>query len=400
MAALQIYDRRERAIVGAADRVLGMASAIAHPFRHRARPQTPARVLLLRLERIGDLVMALPAIRDVRALAPSAMIDLAVGSWNMPLATALPYVNRVEQVDAGWLSRGEQNRHRISLVSVARRWRERSYDIAINFEPDIRSNLLLAASGAAWTAGWVSGGGGALLDFRMDFDTRAHTTANARRLVAGVFERMPAPSIEPLLAIPEAARRAARARISSPRTGPLIAIHVSGGRLVKQWEPEKFADVALRLATERGARIVLTGSAGDRSLVDRVKAPLPAGQVLDVSGEIDLLALAALLEQVDVLVTGDTGPMHIASAVSTPIVAVFGPSDPVRYAPSGEADRVIRVDLPCSPCNRIRLPPEQCVGHIPECLTSIPAARVYEAVLSSLEHTTRHRRRSVNPATA
>ena len=119
--------------------------------------------------------------------------------------------------------------------------------------------------------------------------------------------------------------------------------------------------------------------------------------MIDVAGEIELPELAAVLEQIDLLLTGDTGPMHLAAAVRTPIVAVLGPSDPVRYAPSGAADRIIRVDLPCSPCNRIRLPPERCVGHIPECLTSIPAARVFDAVISSLDQISA---RSANHATA
>jgi ADP-heptose:LPS heptosyltransferase len=134
-------------------------------------------------------------------------------------------------------------------------------------------------------------------------------------------------------------------------------------------------------------------------MVDVVKAQIPADQAIDVSGKIDLPELAAVLEQLDVLLTGDTGPMHLAAAMRTAIVAVFGPSDPIRYAPSGAADRIIRVDLPCSPCNRIRLPPERCVGHIPECLTSIPATRVFDAVLSSLDQVS-HQRRSANHATA
>ena len=401
MHSLQIYDSRERAVVGAADWLLMLAAAAARPFRRRTPPDSPKRILLLRLERIGDLLMALPAIRDVRTLAPSAEIELAVGSWNAALAAAAPYVNRVEQVDAPWLARGDARRGS-ALLAAARRWRRRRYDLAINFEPDVRSNLLLAASGARWTAGWVSGGGGALLDLGLEFDPKAHTSENARRLVAATFERSAIPSTEPLLVIPEAARRAAGERLAARGRGPLVGIHVSGGRLVKQWDPERFAEVARRLATERGATIVLTGGAQDRAMVDVVKAHVPAGQVIDVAGEIDLPELAAVLEQIDLLLTGDTGPMHLAAAVRTPIVAVFGPSDPVRYAPSGAADRIVRIDLPCSPCNRIRLPPERCVGHIPECLTSIPAARVFDAVLSSLDQISASRRppRSANHATA
>jgi ADP-heptose:LPS heptosyltransferase len=104
---------------------------------------------------------------------------------------------------------------------------------------------------------------------------------------------------------------------------------------------------------------------------------------------MDLPNLAAALEQLDVLVTGDTGPMHLAAAVHTPVVAVFGPSDPARYAPRDPMHRVVRVDLPCSPCNRIRLPPERCTGHIPDCLTGIDVESVYRAVTATLEHSLR-----------
>jgi ADP-heptose:LPS heptosyltransferase len=155
---------------------------------------------------------------------------------------------------------------------------------------------------------------------------------------------------------------------------------------VKQWEPEKFGDVARRLAAKRDATIVLTGSKPDRSLVDSIRKAVPAGQVVDVAGEIDLLLLAALLQRMDLLITGDTGPMHLATAVGTPVVAVFGPSDPRRYAPAGAADRIVRIVLPCSPCNRIRLPPVRCTGHTPDCLAGIPADAVFEAALSVLDH--------------
>ena len=82
-------------------------------------------------------------------------------------------------------------------------------------------------------------------------------------------------------------------------------------------------------------------------------------------GRLDLVELAGLLASLDLLVTGDTGPMHLASAVDTPLVALFGPSDPRRYGPTSPRQRILRVDLPCSPCGQVRLPPERCRGHVP-----------------------------------
>lgn len=383
LSRLHISDPRERAIVAAADRVLGAGAAVARVFRRRQRPTAPRRILLLRLERIGDLVMALPAIADVRALAPDATIDLVVGSWNRRLAEAIRSVTSVRTLDAEWLAREGGGLGVPTLLRAARAWRRDHYDLAINFEPDVRSNLLLAASGAAWTAGYRSGGGGPLLDAAFDYDVARHTTDNALRLVASTFERTPPISSDANLVLPPSAVAAAAERLAGSH-GLLVGLHASGGRAIKQWEPARFAEVARRLVVATEATIVLTGSPADRAIVDEVKATLPPGRVIDVAGAIDLLELAAILQRLDLMLTGDTGPMHLAAAVGTPVVAVFGPSDPARYAPRGPSDHVVRVSLPCSPCNRIRLPPARCVGHTPDCLALVATDDVFDAAMAVL----------------
>jgi len=118
--------------------------------------------------------------------------------------------------------------------------------------------------------------------------------------------------------------------------------------------------------------------------VEAVRSRLAGYRVIDVSGDIDLTVLAAVLQRLDLLITGDTGPMHLAVAVGTPVVAIFGPSDPARYGPRGPHDRIVRIDLPCSPCNRIRQPPARCVGHTPDCLSFLPATLVADAALDAL----------------
>lgn len=382
---LQIPDLGERTLVRTADAVLAVVSTMKRPFARSSNGTEPARILLLRLERIGDLVMALEAIRDVRALAPQAHIDLAVGSWNAALAGAIPSIDRVETLDARWLAREGEGTGMTGLLLAARRWRTRGYDLAINFEPDVRSNLVAAAAGAARTAGWASGGGGPLLDVALDYDPTTATAANARRLVERVFGRAAPAIARPLLAIPEAATAAAAARLRAGAGRPLVGVHVSGGRAIKQWPPDRFAEVGARLADTRNAVIVATGAPGDRALVSGLQAALAPRLVIDAVTDDGLLASAAILAQLDVLVTGDTGPMHLASAVGTPTVAVFGPSDPARYATRGPADRVVRVDLPCSPCNRIRRPPERCVGHTPDCLVGVSSDAVLAAAIAVLD---------------
>lgn len=379
---LQIYSRRDRALVGSADLALAVA-APAIKLARRSPVQPPQRILLLRLERIGDLLMSLEAIEDVHQAAPAAEIDLVVGSWNAELARRIRGIRRIERLDAAWLSRERSGLTLAAMLRRGRSWAAREYDLAINFEPDIRSNLLLAVSRASRTVGFSSAGGGALLDVALPYDPKAHTTSNAQRLVAAVLD-VPPRTTRARIEISADERRRARESVAGRRR-PLIGLHVSGGRAIKQWDPARFAELALRLARARKVTIVLTGSPGDRPLVEPVARALATADVIDCIGALDLPGLAAVIEQLDVFITGDTGPMHLAAAVETPVVAVFGPSDPARYAPRDPMHRIVRIDLPCSPCNRIRLPPARCAGHIPDCLTGIDVEMVYRAVEATLD---------------
>ena len=386
MARLTIYDRRERALVRLADALLfpiKLARRIGTPQRLADRVRSakgPRRILCLRLERIGDLLMTLPALAELRALAPDAEIDLVVGSWNLDVARAIPGITRVETADAAWLTRDGKGTAAAPLLARAVAWRRRKYDLAINFEPDIRTNLTLGAAHAARAAGFVNGGGGAVLDIALDYDVTVHTEDNALRLVRAALGASTGAAPVPALAIPDDTRGEAARRLAALPGPRHIGIHVSGGRAIKQWPESRFREVAEQLVRHRNASIVLTGAPGDRAQADIVRSGLPGERVLDLTAGTDLLTTAAIIQQLHVFVTGDTGPMHLARAVGTPIVAIFGPSDPRRYGPRGVHDVIVRIDLPCSPCNRIRLPPARCVGHTPDCLNGVGTAQVLAAI--------------------
>lgn len=425
---LQIPDRRERWLVGCADAALAPFAAMRGWRRVPAPEVPPRRVLLLRLERIGDLLMTLDAIRAVRARAPAAEIRLVVGSWNAALARLVPAVDRVESLDAPWLS---QEGTRSSVREVAARilrWRRHDFDLAINFEPDVRSNALLAAGGARRRIGYATGGGGGFLTGALRYDRGTHATANALRLVEralpagraspgtgpprGIHEPCPdgrraaqrAPSgaraprgirasvrpgiagpdpagADPPLRIPaDAETRAARRLASHAGRGPLIGVNPGAGRAVKEWPAACFAAAAAALAESEDATIVLLGSASDAAATAGVRAALPRGvRLIDLAGDAPLVDLAAVLRRLALLVTPDTGPMHLAAAVGTPVVGIFGPSDPVRYAPLSPRAAVVHADLWCRPCNRMRRPPRRCSSGTPDCLARVGVDAVVDA---------------------
>jgi ADP-heptose:LPS heptosyltransferase len=382
---LQIYDSRERLIVGCADALLRGSAAAVRWWPARRPPAVARRILLLRLERIGDLLMTLGALESVRARAPHAEIHLVVGSWNASLARLVPGIDSHETLDVPWLARQDAGASVGALVRRAWAWRPRGFDLALNFEPDIRSNLLLALSGAPRRVGFSSGGGGAFLTSALSYAPTAHTAANALRLIDAalpVAAGTAGPTTRyPRLPVPDEARREARRLLGNADASRLlVGLHASGGRPIKHWHPDRFAQVATRLARGLPATIVLTGTPEDRALVDRIISVLPADvTVLDVAGSMALPVFAGLLEQLSLFVTGDTGPMHLAAALGTPVVALFGPSDPGRYGPLTDRARVVTADLWCRPCSRVRRPPARCVGHVPDCLNSIDVEAVCRA---------------------
>ena len=348
----------------------------------------PTRVLLLRLERIGDLLMTHGAITQTRRLWPDATIDLAVGSWNVPLARLIPEVSRVDVVDVPWLAREGTGLSWSGLTARARGWRARRYDLVINFEPDIRSNFLAWQSGAPRRVGYWTGGGGAFLTDALAYDPATHVATNAQQLLTRIDARAASlPADPPRFALDESSEAAAtRILAGVPESHRLVGLHVSGGRESKQWHLARFAEVGRQLAQEPDVTIVLTGGAGDRPLVDVVKAELGAATVVDSAGALDLPGSAALLSRLTMLITGDTGPMHLAASVGTPVIALFGPSDPRRYGPLATHQRVLRVQLPCSPCGQVRLPPERCRGHVPDCMDGITVDAVVDAAQRWLRH--------------
>jgi ADP-heptose:LPS heptosyltransferase len=218
-------------------------------------------------------------------------------------------------------------------------------------------------------------------------DPRAHIAENAKALVARAFEPLRGSTAEvsgasgPLLDIPEHARRTAAQLVAMPQDGtPVVGIQPATGRRVKEWDPARFAEIGSHIARTRGATIVLIGSTSDAAVLDAVRAAWPPDvPLIELPRDVDLVVLAAVLERLSLFITGDTGPMHLAAAVDTPVLAIFGPSLPTRYAPLSARSRIVRIDIHCSPCNLMRQPPARCLDRVPDCLAGITSADVLRA---------------------
>jgi len=190
-----------------------------------------------------------------------------------------------------------------------------------------------------------------------------------------------------LLNIPDAARRRAAELVGTATlSAPLVGIQPATGRRIKEWDPVRFAELGAEIARTRGASVVLIGSAADKLVLDAVRHAWPSGvPITELPPDVDLVVLAAVLERLSLFITGDTGPMHLAAAVGTPVLAIFGPSLPTRYAPLSPRSRIVRIDIHCSPCNLLRQPPTRCLNRVPDCLAGIATADVLRAANEMLD---------------
>jgi ADP-heptose:LPS heptosyltransferase len=166
----------------------------------------------------------------------------------------------------------------------------------------------------------------------------------------------------------------------------LLVLHPGAGATIKSWPLERFAEIGMQLAYALEARIVVTGSADERPLAQRL-CDLLHEAPLNLAGALTWAEMEALLARATLVVGVDTGPLHLAVAARTPSVALFGPADPAQFAPWGPAERhrMVFADLPCRPCRRLdfcRIAPGTLEP--PPCMLQIGASDVIEAALAAV----------------
>jgi ADP-heptose:LPS heptosyltransferase len=341
------------------------------------------KVLVLRLDRIGDVLMSLPALSDLRAALPAAHIRLAVGAWSAEVAKSAP-VDELLVWNAPWVGRKDEGALSWpELAARARALRSERLDLALDLTADPRAVLLGWLSGARRRFGYGNAGFGFLLTDVLPLDETVSWTEESRRAVAAAVG-VPTPMGQPDPRTDEdrAFARRLLGTLGLEGRRPLVGLHPSGGRLVKQWPLERWAEVLGALQRDFGATVLVTGSAADGALAAQVAALVPE-RPLDLTGKLSVRETMAVIGELDLFLSPDTGPMHMACATDTPSVSVFGPSDPARFfsAAGGPSARhvVARAELWCSPCNLVRKPPAECCGpEGPECLRAVGVAQVLE----------------------
>lgn len=360
-------------------------------------PET-GRILVVRPDHLGDVLLSGPALAALRAARPGARIDLMVGPWSAAVAARLPGPDEVRTADLPPYRRGAGPSRLGRLAALpreARRLRSARYDAALVLRDDDYWGAWLAAlAGIPLRIGHDEPGPRPFLSHALAPAERpAHVAAAALALVAAAVGAPAAstPESAPLrIALrPEDHEAAARAMAALPKGRAPLAIHPGSGAAVKAWRPDDWAEVA-RALTQDGETVLLTGGPGEREEVAELAALL-GRPTLDLAGRTELGGLAAVYARCRLVLGVDSGPLHLATAVGTPSVRLYGPADADRFGPWGAPARhaALRASLPCAPCGRldwdepeahpcVRLVPPRRVIAAAEAVAG-PAARRYHA---------------------
>ncbi len=293
---------------------------------------------------LGDIIHTLPAAATLKRRFAEAEIDWVVERHWLPLVERNPHLAQLHTVETRlWRRRLSEAGTWRSLLESVGKLRRRGYDCALDFQGLIKSAVLARLSGARAVLGFHDS------ELRERFSALFYTGQSGprpdgalahvvyRNLALAAAAGAPEPVLE--FCCQPAPEDVERVRATAPKPG-FVLLTPSAGWPAKRWPEEHYAELALRIAREAGLPVVVNCGPGEEGIAGRVAQLAAAAPPLLVTASVG--ELMALVRDAALVVGGDTGPVHLAGAMGTPVVAIFGPTDPARNGPLGGACRVLR----------------------------------------------------------
>ena len=324
---------------------------------------------------IGDAVMTIPALRSLRSAYPDASIALYTRPWAEGVFRDADFIDEVIPITS---------KH---FLIQAPELRRRRFDLAILFPNSFESALVARLAGIPQRVGYATQHRGFLLTDRVqvpDWKNHDHESRYYLNLVESISGTGSA-DMDPSLPVSPLRRHAVGELLRSSGVGenrPVIGFGAgSTNSMAKRWPAENFARLADLLTEHLGASVVLLGAGNEVDVSTSIKTAARSN-LIDVTGKTDLGTATALLSELDLFISNDMGLAHIAAAVGTPTIVIFGPTKDVTTRPLGPHVEILREPVECSPCMFRECP----IDH--RCMTRISPERVFETAAKMLE--TRH----------
>ncbi|MSQ15400.1 MAG: glycosyltransferase family 9 protein [Dehalococcoidia bacterium] len=349
---------------------------------YRQSEGPPRKILLIRPDHLGDLLFTSPTLKILKAFYPEAEITMLVGPWSMEAAQRLPAVDNLISCPFAWFDRGRNGpplRPYKLLIEESNRLRNLQFDLAINMRFDFWWGALLAyAAGIPTRIGYDVPECSPFLTQAVPYKAGRHEVLQNLSLVEAVSGSS---SVDPQLEflVTEQDEALADTWLTSINARqPVVAVHPGAGASVKLWPPVNYVRLVDSLVRDNGATVILTGSGGERPLLEEISGK-SAHQPRLLAGP-SLGQLAAVLKHCSLVIGSDSGVLHLAVAVSAPTVHLYGPVSVDIFGPWGDrrSHRVITAPYPCAPCNVLDYPAEALAAH--RCMAAISTETVLREV--------------------
>lgn len=336
-------------------------------------------ILLFKLRYIGDVLMTTPAIRLLRKSYPHAYITMVVNKGTDDVIRYNPNIDRILTIDRDIVKGASLYKRLSHNISFLKQMREIHYDVSIDFASGDRATFLSLLCGVPYRIGFSSREGWRrmLLNRTVDIPGSVHTVKR-NLLVLEETLGLTAEDTDMELYTDKADDEHISQWLKKHNleNKKIVVINPGGRYWFKRWQTEKWASLIDLIQGELGVPVVITGAGKElediRTIMSGIKTP-----ACSIAGQTTVLELASLLKKTALYIGNDSGPMHIAAAVRTPVIALYGPTTPSVWRPWGKGHTVISSHVPCSPCKVT-----DCTVEKGKCMELISVEEVWQAVRS------------------
>jgi heptosyltransferase-2 len=344
------------------------------------KPENVERVIVRGTNWVGDAIITIPALREIRRILPNAKITLATRSWSQGIFAGADFIDEILPVDAG-------GNRAVSIWRQVTEWRSRRFELAVLLQNAFQAALIARLGGVPHRIGYASEGRGFLLTSPLtvpNWRKNRHEVFYYLNIAAELEQRLSGttsiPDRQPSILLNlsrdrlETARQMLLKEGAVPGVPNIALVPGSTNSRAKRWPAVRYANLGDLLSRKLGANIILFGAPDEFDVSLEVAGLMTEPSVM-LTGKTSLADAVAVLGVTDVVVTNDTGPAHIAAALDRPTVVIFGPTDPATTRPFSDRAVVVRDPPECAPCMLRDCP----IDH--RCMTAIEPVAIYEKVL-------------------
>jgi len=318
------------------------------------------KALFLRPDHIGDFILTTPAFHSFKKSYPEIEVVLLCGSLNYGFAKENPYIDRIIVSDFPWLSR-DKNSQWLNLIKTLFRIKKEKFDVIFNFRIAVKTGLF-ALMCASYRYGFDVKKSGWVNNVKIHYDLNTHIVDNYLHLIEKYGAKIEHKGLE--LFLSDSNKNTLSKKFNTSE--PYIVVSPGAGYPSKLWYKERWREVIHYLLKETSFNILVTGSEAEYKYNQSIIEKINSNRVRNTAGKIDLQELGYIIKGAKFLVSVDSAAMHIAVAVKTPVIALFGPTNPNHWGPypNGLPNKVVISNVKCQFCKIYDCKTRECMNNI------------------------------------